>query len=216
MVSDQQLRNLYDSCFQKVISLGWSDDIDWSRWVRIDDVDRVEFFKQYAFCVFVSFFRWKVINKKWPDLTRAFKGWDYEEICRNKQEVEQEATRIFANKRKVWSVLKCAELLSNGGWDKFKASLINGDLFHQLKQLDALPGIGTAAKYQLAGAIGIDVAKPDRYLLRLASQYGFPATEQGVQNFAKRVAGLVGERVKVVDYVFWRCLEGSRKDEDAV
>ncbi len=211
MVSDQELRNLYNTCLQKVIGLGWDEDIEWSRKVTISDLNKVEFFEQYAFCVFVAFFRWSVIDKKWPDLTVVFKGWDYEEICQHKQEVEREARKVFGNERKVKSVLRCAEILSNRGWDNFRASLTSRDLSHQLELLDTLPGIGQAAKYQLAGAIGIDVAKPDRWLLRLASKYGYSATEEGVQEFARRIAELVGERVKVVDYVLWRCSEGSSR-----
>ncbi len=64
MVTDEELRELYYARLQKVVSLGWDDDIEWSRQVSLDNINRVEFFKQYAFCVFASFSRWKVVNKK--------------------------------------------------------------------------------------------------------------------------------------------------------
>ena len=207
--ADRELVNLYHECLKEVLNRGWGSEIDWSRSRRLDAVDRREFFEQYAFCVFASFFRWSVVQNKWPHLTKAFKDWDYEKICQHKQEVEEHALKIFGNKKKVGAIIKCAESISMAGWDEFKALLLRENLTNQLNLLDELPGIGKAARYQLAGAIGIDCAKPDRYMLRLASQCGYQPTEEGVQRFAERVGKLVGERVKVVDYIFWRFSEGS-------
>jgi len=210
MANGDKLIELYVSCLQEVLKRGWAKEVRQNRErPPIDTIDKTRFFHEYAFCVFASFFKWRTVNSKWRDLTRVFRDWDYEEICQHDNEIDQEAMRIFGNKRKVKAILKCANKLSEEGWDKFRASLVGADLSNQLKLLDDLPGIGKAARYQLAAAIGIDVAKPDRYLLQFASKYGFGATEEGVQRFTKQISDLVGERLKVVDYVLWRYSEGS-------
>jgi hypothetical protein len=211
MVSDPELIDFYITSLGEVLKRGWAKEIKENReHPPIDLLDRVRFFHEYAFCVFAAFFKFSLVEERWPDLTKAFNGWDYEQICNNKQEVAQETMRVFGNKKKVAAVIRCAEKFSREGWDNFWRSLVNADLPLQLELLDSLPYIGKAARYQLAGAIGIDVAKPDRHLLRFASKYGYPETEEGVQNFTKRIANLVGERVKVVDYVLWRYAEGSQ------
>jgi len=210
VTSDDELIDEYVSCLREILKKGWGHEVKENReHPPIETVDTVRFFREYAFCVFAAFFRWRIINKKWQDLTRAFKSWDFEEICRYKQEVKEQAMGILGNERKIKSILECAEKLRKVGWDKFRASLLQASLPVQLELLDDLPGIGRAAKYQLAGAIGIDVAKPDRYLLSFAAKHRYPATEKGVQELTGRISNLVGERVKVVDYVLWRYSEGS-------
>lgn len=212
MASDQELIDLYISCLREVLERGWANEVRENRErPPIYTVDRTRFLRECAYCVFVANIGEKTIRKRWPAITRAFRCWDCEEICQNKEEVRDEAMQVFGSERKVGATLKCAERLYGDNWEEFKDSLIRKDLSEQLEFLDdELPGIGKAARYQLAGAIGIDVAKPDRHLARLAHKYGYQKTEEGVQQFAERIARLVGERVKVVDYVLWRYSEGSR------
>lgn len=210
IVGDSTLIKLFISCLREILERGWSHEVRENRErASLGTIDRIRFFHEYAFCVFAAFFRWSIVDAKWQDLTRIFRNWDYDEIYRHKDEVEREAMKVLGNRRKINSILKCVEKLHREGWDKFKARLLQADFTNQLELLDDLPGIGIAAKYQLAGAIGIDVAKPDRYLLDFASKYGYPRTENGVQDFTKRISNLVGERMKVVDYVLWRWSEGS-------
>ena len=212
MASDQEFIDLYISCLREVLERGWANEVRENRErPSIDTIGRIQFFHEYAFCVYVSGFKWKTVNMRWPDLTRIFKGWDNDQVCENKLEVEREALQVINHEKKVKAILSCAQMLSEVGWDNYKASLIHADLPHQLKQLEKLPYIGPAMRRQLAGAIGIDaVAKPDIHLRRVALKYWGSDTEDGVQEFTERIASLVGERVKVVDYVLWRYSEGSR------
>jgi hypothetical protein len=69
--------------------------------------------------------------------------------------------------------------------------------------------IGPSTRYHLARNIGADVAKPDRYMLTRAREIGYPETNAGVQSLARRISKLTGERVGVIDVVFWRDAEGS-------
>lgn len=68
----------------------------------------------------------------------------------------------------------------------------------------ALPWIGNITKYHLAKNFGLDVAKPDVHLQRLADREG--TTPQAL---CERLAAETGYRAATVDVVLWRaCAEG--------
>ena len=70
--------------------------------------------------------------------------------------------------------------------------------------LVALPWIGDITKFHLAKNFGVDVAKPDVHLQRLADREGCTA-----QALCERLAGETGFRVATVDTVLWRaCATG--------
>lgn len=68
--------------------------------------------------------------------------------------------------------------------------------------LETLPWIGKITKYHLARNLGIDVAKPDRHLVRLSEKFGF----RDVHEMCEYISKNSDERVGVVDLVLWRSL----------
>lgn len=86
-------------------------------------------------------------------------------------------------------------------------------LFEQMKPLpddrlvewcEGLPWIGAITKYHAAKNLGADVAKPDRWLDRLARSNG-----ETVAGLCKRLADATGDRVATVDLVLWAsCADG--------
>ena len=64
---------------------------------------------------------------------------------------------------------------------------------------ETLPWIGSITKYHLAKNLGADVAKPDRWLVRLAEAEG-----ETVDGLCRRLAAATGDRVATVDVVLWR------------
>lgn len=74
----------------------------------------------------------------------------------------------------------------------------------QLAFLGALPFVGDITKYHLAKNCGLDVAKPDVHLQRLADREGCT-----VQNLCERLSKETGLRIATVDTVLWRaCATG--------
>ncbi|WCT74545.1 hypothetical protein PQ455_04755 [Sphingomonas naphthae] len=72
-----------------------------------------------------------------------------------------------------------------------------------------LPFIGEITRYHLAKDLGLDVAKPDIHLARLARAEGVTA-----QELCLRHAHEAGCRVSTVDTILWRaCAEGIRDSE---
>jgi hypothetical protein len=82
----------------------------------------------------------------------------------------------------------------------------------QLDFLESLPWIGPITKYHLARNLGIDVAKPDRHMVRVAYHFNFP----NVQKMCEEISKTTGERVGTVDIVLWRAMhitEGKLLEE---
>jgi hypothetical protein len=74
----------------------------------------------------------------------------------------------------------------------------------RLAYLESLPWIGPVTKYHAAKNFGLDVAKPDVHLQRLADREGCT-----VQALCERLAKETGLRVAAVDTVLWRaCANG--------
>jgi len=71
---------------------------------------------------------------------------------------------------------------------------------NHLAVLEELSWIGKITKYHLARNIGLDYAKPDRHLIRIAEQYGF----KDVQAMCKYISEYYDERIGVVDVILWR------------
>lgn len=68
----------------------------------------------------------------------------------------------------------------------------------------ALPHVGEITKYHLAKNLGVDVAKPDVWLERVARQSG-----ETVQELCGRLSKQSGDSVSTVDYVIWKtCQQG--------
>lgn len=65
-----------------------------------------------------------------------------------------------------------------------------------------LPYLGTITKFHLAKNLGIDVAKPDIWLERVAK-----ASAEEVQAMCARLSRQSGDNVSTVDYVIWRACE---------
>ena len=71
---------------------------------------------------------------------------------------------------------------------------------NKLKYIKSLPHIGDITQYHLARNLGLDYAKPDRHLVRIAEAFGY----NNVQSFCQDVSELSHDKIGVVDLVFWR------------
>lgn len=96
----------------------------------------------------------------------------------------------------------------------FKELQIKKNNEYRLEYLETLPWIGKITKYHLARNLGIDVAKPDRHLVRLCEKFGFKDVHEMCEFISKRT----GDRIGLVDVVLWRALNlgfDDSRGEDA-
>ena len=84
----------------------------------------------------------------------------------------------------------------NDAWEKSRDDVI--------EFCGTLPHIGGVTKFHLAKNLGVDVAKPDVWLERVAAESG-----EDVQTMCERLSVESKDRVATVDYVVWKtCQQG--------
>jgi hypothetical protein len=104
----------------------------------------------------------------------------------------QSATKYFGHKGKVGAI----DLIWKNQRDLFKQYQ---DAQDKLTFLESLPWVGGITKWHLAKNLGMDVVKPDRHLVRIASSY-----DTTPQEMCERLSKASGDKVSLVDYVIWR------------
>ena len=113
---------------------------------------------------------------------------------------------------RVWPAVMAGESASSQFGHKGKSAAIDY-IWHNRERLlcefiaaddkvewcESLPWVGKITKWHLAKNLGVDCAKPDRWLVRLASRAG-----ADVHELCQRLADQSGDRVATVDLVLWR------------
>lgn len=161
-----------------LIEAGYAGDIDWCEDVR--ECESAEAFaREHAFVVCNSGMKAQVavgiFRKVWEALTTG-----------------GDVRAVYGHPGKAWAVAFVYENREQF-FEEYKAAE------DKLAYLVTLPWIGDITKYHLAKNFGVDVAKPDRHLVRVAGEYGTTYDE-----LCRRLSEEVGDRIGTVDYVIWR------------
>lgn len=124
--------------------------------------------------------------------------------------MKEQVARLIQDR--VWAALRARRPVFTGFKHKGKAAAID-DIWERrnwwfaefLKASDkvefcgTLPWIGTITKWHLAKNLGVDCAKPDRHLERIAA-----ACHTTPHDLCARLAAETGDRIATVDLVLWR------------
>lgn len=193
----EQIGNIYMNVKLFVINCGYVDEIDWQEELEFENVDERWFLKEIAWVILSSGMRESVIRNKFHYISKAFYDWtSSERIIINRDECYINALSYFNNKQKINAIITVTEYLYNYGFETVKSTIGR----EGVKFLMEFPFIGPATSYHLAKNIGIDVAKPDRHLKRIADKFGFSE----VNALCSEIAKVTGEKVSVIDLVLWR------------
>ncbi len=194
--SDQQLRFAYLNCRNWIASSGYKDDIVCQGSRSFDLVTQQDLAREFVFVLLNSGMSSKVIDKVWPEFRRIlgdFKNLD--NIVRGRRHLEPKLLILFGNKKKVDGIFKGLDIIKQLPFEYFRYKIVSNGIH----ELERLPFIGPVTVYHLAKNLGIQVAKPDRHLVRIAEASGF----DDVQDFCNHVSSLTGDKVAVVDIVLW-------------
>lgn len=180
-----------------VCDYGFDDEIDWQSNIDFNEVDERTFLGEFAWVVLSSGMRERVVRNLFGEISRCFYDWiSAKIIVEHKNECLREALRYFNNKPKMNAIVEAASKIIDVGFDKFK-DYISRD---PIKRLQELSYIGPVTVFHLAKNIGLNVAKPDRHLVRIANLEGYA----DVQIFCHDIAEMSGDSIPVVDIVYWR------------
>jgi hypothetical protein len=173
------------------------DEVDWAKSITPETFRNLrskQFLSEYCWVVYASGFSVSTIEKKFPDLKTAFRGFELEELTKMKS--TKAVLAIFGNERKAIAFLKGSKAIAQEGFPAFKKRLRSAGV----DMLEDLPGIGKITKYHLAKNIGlIDEAKPDIWLVRAAD-----ACSTSVQELVAFLGGKYKMSRHVVDVILWR------------
>jgi len=162
-----------------VIKEGYRDEFESFIDFDFSQVTPKLFFEEYLHVVVNSGMKYQVAQKI---------------ISRMKKEGYQTFGHIGKRKAIEWmaknqNYKKCFAELASKPTDQAK-----------LEYLESLPYIGNITKFHLARNLGLDIAKPDRHLVRFAKRFGY----KDVQQFCKDISKKSYDTVGVIDVVLWR------------
>jgi hypothetical protein len=197
MISPYILKKKYSFVKQIIIDEGYEKEISWQSNINFEDLTEECFLKQIAWVILSSGMKEQIIRKIFPEIAKSFFNWkSIKKIVENKESCYNNAIQIFKNKRKILSIIKSAEKINRINFLEFKKSIKKDPI----DILISFPFIGPVTAYHLAKNIGIDVAKPDRHLVKIAKLEGY----KDVQRFCSDISEISGDSIPVVDIVFWR------------
>lgn len=137
------------------------------------------FFAEYAWVVVNSGMRNQVAEKIWDRIKAALAAGETVASAFGHPGKAAAIQRAWDHRNELWAEYMAAD-------DK-------------LAHLAVLPWIGPITKWHLAKNFGVDCAKPDRHLVRLASFEGTTA-----EGLCRRIAVATGDRIATVDLILWR------------
>jgi hypothetical protein len=106
---------------------------------------------------------------------------------------------VFRNERKIDAILESAEHIRITGFARFKQAVARDPI----TTLQRLPMLGPITSHHLAKSLGLQAAKSDRHLQRIADALGF----SGVAEMCRKLCEHSGDPISVVDIVLWRFAE---------
>lgn len=192
-----RLASAYMTAKETVIESGFADEIDWQHDLLLDDVTEGSFLREAAWVILSAGMRESVIRNKFDLVSSAFRNWaSAEQIVVHKRECRRKAMAVFANERKIDSIIKVAKEVAEKGFAEIRSLLeVDGTRY-----IERLPFMGPATSFHLAKNLGLAVVKPDRHLVRVAKKAGYPSPDA----LCREIAKVVGDKIAVVDLVIWR------------
>lgn len=174
-------------------------ELAWQEAVNFDEFSESDFLRETAWVILCSGFRESVVRRVFNYISLCYCDWESAEaIVAADPNCRVTAFSVFRNRAKLAAIVDAAHHLVGTGFEAFKQATID-DPISTLKQI---PFIGPTTAWHLAKNLGLDVAKPDRHLMRLSAKWAF----EDVNHLCSMVANETGQSVKVVDLVMWRYL----------
>jgi len=190
---------LYRSAFEYVNSQALQHEIQWQRDLHFNEFSEPEFLRESAWVILCSGFRESAVRRAFDHISLAFCDWESaSSIVAAGDACVRVASARFRNDRKLNAILQVSTRINSIGFGEFK----NQVLAKRIDVLTTLPYIGKVTGWHLAKNLGLDVAKPDRHLLRLCSALQYCC----VDHLCAALSDVVGEAPKVVDLILWRYL----------
>lgn len=189
--------NFFSRACSYVEQAGLSGEVVWQREADFTDFTESELLREHAWVALCSGFRESAVRRVFDHVSLCFCDWESANAIVSAGEICcTTAALTFANRLKLRAILSTARYINNIGFEEFKQSV----LADPLNRLQVLPFIGPVTSRHLAKNLGLDIAKPDRHLVRVSERLGFRSAD----DLCRELAATTGEQAKVVDLIVWR------------
>ena len=181
-----------------VLTSGFGWEVDWQEDAARDPVTEQRFLRELAWVVLSSGLSERVVRSSFPGVSKAFINWESAAaIWQGRSACRARALAVFNSRPKVDAILTTAGYIHQVGFDVVCGQLVEHD---GLEFLMRFPFLGPATARHLAKNLGVNVAKPDRHLQRLAASVGY----ENAGCLCDEISTIVGDPIAVVDIVLWR------------
>lgn len=166
---------------ERVIDLGYADEIEWSENCRPPETT-IAFALEAAFVVCNSGMKATIARPIFDRVRDALLN-------------DRNVCEVFGHAGKASAIQDI--------WQRrgalFAAYM---DAEDKIAFCETLPWIGPITKYHLAKNFGVDCAKPDRHLQRVADN-----ARKSVDELCRELSASTGDKIRTVDLVIWRAAE---------
>lgn len=174
--------NKYLNIKEKLIELGYSNEIDYISFLKPCD-NAEDFFVSYLWVVINSGMKEQIARKIYERIVKAIGD-------------KIPIGNVFKHKGKIKAI--------KSGMENYKIWFLKyserTNFNKQLEYLEKLPFIGKITKYHLLRNFGnLDFCKPDRHLMRIASQ-----SNTTPQKLCEKLSEKTGDKIGVIDVIIWR------------
>lgn len=191
--------NIYANALEHARHVGNEKEIAWHRQANIETFTESDLLREAAWVVLCSGFRESIVRRIFDYVSLCFCDWESaKEIAQAYPFCQIAASHVFQNVRKLTAIVEIARRIESVGFANMRSAIT----IDPIGELGGLPFIGPITVWHLAKNLGLDVAKPDRHLVRISKFLGFTSAA----DLCHAVAKETGESIKVVDLVFWRYL----------
>ena len=193
----------YQSAAEFVCSGEFKSEVEWQRSAELCHFDEPTLLREAAWVVLCCGFSEAVVRRNFGYVSFCFCDWESAEaIVAAGRACFTSAMAVFHNEAKLRAILTIAEQINTCGFSAVKA----GILADPISALRRFPFVGPVTAKHLAKNLGLDVAKPDRHLVRASARFGFRDPDR----LCAAIAAVRSEPVKVVDLVIWRYLASGQ------
>ena len=196
------IATIYKAAKITVIKRGYAAELEWQKTVDLKALEPQQFMQDYAWVAYCSGFRESIVRKKWLDILEAYDNLDPVIVADFSVDMKPQVLALINHEKKFDGIVWTAKWIRDEDNFKFikKLLLSERSLLRKVNKLTIFPYIGNITKYHLAKNLGLQVAKPDRHLVRIADFFGY----KDVQKFCEDIATETNDPVPVVDIVWWR------------
>lgn len=180
-----------------VFESGYFEEVYFQETRSLEVITKSDFYREYAWVVLSSGMSERVIARIFPKLSLIFNNWKNPLlIFKNERKIYKRAITLFNNEGKIRAILGMAKYLVN----KSIFVITNLIQVQGVAFLMKFKYLGPATALHLAKNLGVNIAKPDRHLVRISNHFGYKCTNV----FCEKISDHTGDKKSVVDIVLWR------------